>query len=207
MGTSSLPKAAICRGQRQQCPVYSPERQDAIFDSGVLCMVSLLEMRARVEASPIARDVEAADAGDGPQRVEDLPPLPRPDLQTMRGEATTGCIVVSIITGLLVSIPHSIAYTSGWQWPDDGLDFTALCLVLLWAEAGVAFICLLGLMWGDPGVIKRTPERCQPVPVQVLERWHNGQTTVGMANVNEGNRTYCVRCLVWRTSSGRRGGR
>ena len=71
-------------------------------------------MTARIEATPIALDVESPDTGDGPQRIQDLPPLPKPDLQTMRGESTTGCIVVSVIIDQLIA--------DGWAsapFPED----------------------------------------------------------------------------------------
>ena len=48
------------------------------------------------------------------------------------------------------------------------------------------------------GVVKRTPETCFPLPDAVAERLHNGHSLEGMANIIDGDRTYCIRCLVWR---------
>ena len=48
------------------------------------------------------------------------------------------------------------------------------------------------------GAVRRSPETCFPLPEAVAERLHNGHSLEGMANVIEGDRTFCVRCLVWR---------
>ena len=36
-------------------------------------------------------------------------------------------------------------------------------------EAILACLCLAFILWGDPGVIRRTPENCLPLPSEVKE--------------------------------------
>ena len=63
-----------------------------------------------------------------------------------------------------------------------------------------ALVALLGLMLSDPGVIRRSPQTCYPVPADVAERLRDGKPRPER-NVAEGDRSYCVRCLVWRSST------
>ena len=126
--------------------------------------------------------------------VASLPPLPTPVYSEMRAEAACGCTLVLGIVGVLVGSTHaSLA-------PNMELNETTrqIGLFLIYGEACVAIVCLLGLMWGDPGTVKRTKETCFPLPEAIAERLHNGQSLEGMSNIFEGDRIYCVRCLVWR---------
>lgn len=75
-------------------------------------------------------------------------------------------------------------------------------MLAIYTEAAVAIFCLLGLMWGDPGTIKRSPETCFPQPELVAERLRNGQSLDGVGNVQADGRTFCIRCLVWRPDVG-----
>uniref|UniRef100_A0A7S2GJH6 Palmitoyltransferase n=1 Tax=Haptolina brevifila TaxID=156173 RepID=A0A7S2GJH6_9EUKA len=136
-----------------------------------------------------------------PRRVEDLPPLPTPNLSVQRSESTTGCTVVLVIIGLCVGFPNAVTASQGWKWPgpNEPWDGQAIGLTILYSEAVIALICLLGLMFGDPGVLKRSPERCFPLPEQVANRLRTGQSLVGLDNVYEDGHVYCVRCCVWRT--------
>ena len=57
------------------------------------------------------------------------------------------------------------------------------------------------MMLGDAGVVRRTPETCLPVPPEVAERLRAGAPvpeTLRNINSDDGTRTYCVRCFVWR---------
>ena len=129
--------------------------------------------------------------------VNSLPPLPTPVYSEMRAEAACGCsLVIGIIIVLVGSTHASLAVTVPGKGPSDFVRMVGLGLI--WSEAVVAMLCLLGLMWGDPGVVKRTPETCFPLPDAVAERLHNGHSLEGMANIIEGDRVYCIRCLVWR---------
>ena len=133
-------------------------------------------------------------------RLEDLPPLPRPNTAVMRSEACTGITVVLVLITLLVGVPHALRFGSGWQWPAAGepFDSTAACFLCLYVESTIALLCLLGLIFGDPGVLKRSRESCFPIPPAVLERLRSGQSLTGMDNVYSDGHVYCIRCCMWR---------
>jgi hypothetical protein len=154
----------------------------------------------KVSSSMVQLDEEVQRGHDIPQTVEELPPLPRPNLTAMRSESTTGCIVVFVIIGFCVGAPSGVRWSSGWQWPAEGepWDATAIGFAALYAESVVALLCLLGIMLGDPGTIKRSQERCFPLPNQVVERLRTGRPLTGLSNVYEDGKVYCVRCLIWR---------
>lgn len=118
-----------------------------------------------------------------------LPPLPIPDYSTMRSEACYGNFLVLALIVFFVTPVH-MGYTND----------TIFYLYLIYAEAVIAIICLLGLMWGDPGTIKRTPETCFPLPAQVSAQLAHGKRLDAgrLGNIHEGGRTFCIRCLVWR---------
>ena len=138
-------------------------------------------------------DVE--QPGD-PQRVEDLPPLPEPNHKERASQACCGCTVVFCIIGVLVGIPHAHSRQplySG-QLPRDTL---AIGQLLLYIEAAIALFCLAGLMFGDPGVLKRSQQRCFPLPPEVLRCLRAGQVP-GRQNLYTSGGQFCVRCLIWR---------
>jgi len=131
-----------------------------------------------------------------PQRVEDLPPLPEPDHKTRWSQACTGCTVVVVIIGFLVSMPHlqtrQSLYSGQPSW-----DTIAIGQLLLYIEAAIALFCLAGLMFGDPGVLKRSQQRCFPLPPEVLRCLRAGEVP-GRQNVYTSGGQFCVRCLIWR---------
>ena len=123
-----------------------------------------------------------------------LPPLPEPDYTTMRSEACYGnCFVLFLIFFFVAPI-------QGWAFSSDS-PTVSFWLVLIYAEAVIAIVCLIGLMWGDPGTLKRSPETCYPQPAAVVERLQSGVNLLGagrFGNVTEGDRVFCIRCLMWR---------
>mmetsp|Transcript_38945 Transcript_38945/g.64683 ORF Transcript_38945/g.64683 Transcript_38945/m.64683 type:complete len:308 (+) Transcript_38945:52-975(+) len=148
----------------------------------------------RTEDSPVEDDVE----GGYSQRkapswadVNALPPLPTPDHCTMCAEAACGCTFVLVLIAFFVGTAHSISYYAG------GSIRTAT-LFCIYAEAVIAIICLLGLLIGDPGVIKRSPEVTFPLPARVTEFLAQGKPLDELQNITEERGTFCVRCLVWR---------
>jgi hypothetical protein len=121
-----------------------------------------------------------------------LPPMPTPDYCAMRGEACCGNSLVIFLIFLFVAPMH--AYASS-----NPLTMTMkVWMFAIYAEAATAIICLLGLMWGDPGTVKRTPDTCFPQPEIVADRLRKGQDLRNVGNVTEDGRVFCIRCLVWR---------
>jgi hypothetical protein len=130
-----------------------------------------------------------------------LPPLPPPDLRTMRSEASGG---ISLVLCLIVTfVGLTIAFSSSGAKGMSELRLAVLGIVC--AEAVVALGSLFMLMNGDPGVIRRNRDTAIPVPPEVVEKLQSaleasGQPhpLAGMANIEEDGRTYCVRCCLWR---------
>jgi len=119
----------------------------------------------------------------------------------MRSESSTGITVVLVLIGICVGIPNGVLHGQGWTWPADNepWDGVAVGMLMLYVEAIIALVCLAGIVFGDPGVIKRSQERCFPIPEPVLHRLRSGQSLVGMDNFYEGSNVYCVRCCLWRS--------
>ena len=131
----------------------------------------------------------------GWEDVKRLPPLPRPHYTTMNGESACGCTLVLVIIFVLVTTTEAIARTS----PIDS-SVRSLGLTSIYTEAAVAVFCLLGLLFGDSGTLKRTPERCFPLPKVVEQMLEAGKPlmdrsgAVLIENQSDGRDTYCVRC-------------
>jgi len=132
--------------------------------------------------------------------LDQLPPMPTPDRDAMRWESVVGSAIVLGISLLLVLTTHAGALhygtiEGGWWW---------FFLVAIYLEAFLAVCCLLGILYGDPGVVKRSPENCLPLPEVVAERLQRGESLEGLENLqHEQLGSYCVRCCVWRRSSGK----
>ena len=83
----------------------------------------------------------------------------------------------------------------GWWW---------FFLVAIYLEAFLAVCCLLGILYGDPGVVKRTPENCLPLPETIAERLQRGESLGGLENLQHAQLgSFCVRCCVWRRAPGK----
>ena len=148
-------------------------------------------------------DVECrALRGRGQPNVEDdlaaLPPLPEQDLCQMRAEASCGNSLVLFLIFLFVAPMQAYANTQA------NLTMVQRAWIFaIYAEAATAIFCLLGLMWDDPGTIKRTAENCFPLPDIVAETLANGQSLESVGNeTGEDGRVFCIRCLVWRPDDG-----
>ena len=142
------------------------------------------------------------EPADAELDVEDLgcvlPPMPRPNLHAMRSEAAAGVSLVVCLVSVFVTLTIVFVNSS-----TETLKIPFISLILV--EAFIALYCLGYLMLGDPGVVRRTRESCLPVPPQVLEKLvasvdvnASPHPLAGMENVRDGDRTYCVRCCVWR---------
>ena len=144
-----------------------------------------------------------SDAGsDQTPDVEELgcslPPMPTPDRAAMRSEATGGISLVLCLVATFVTL--TIVFSSSATNPNVYIGMVAL----ICTEAAVALTCLYMLMMGDPGVIRRTRASCMPVPPEVVEKLQSGfdgdqpHPLAGMGNISDAERTYCVRCCIWR---------
>ena len=132
-----------------------------------------------------------------------LPPLPEPQHSVRRSQATGGiCLVLSLIT----------IFVGGTSWAISGLEAVPAITfaALIGTQAVVAFGCLAGLMYCDPGVVRRSQTNVEPVPDEVATRLaeHAPQRDSidpmsGMSNLRDGQRSYCVRCYVWREHEAR----
>ncbi|KAL1528389.1 hypothetical protein AB1Y20_009739 [Prymnesium parvum] len=125
--------------------------------------------------------------------VRALPPLPRPDRATMCAEATCGCTLVLVVVAVLVATTESVASSLR---PESYLSILGRIAIL--TEAAVALACLCGLMFGDPGVVKRSVSTCFPMPRQVADALEREGKVQLQHNIVEGQHEYCTRCLLWR---------
>ncbi|CAK0794896.1 unnamed protein product, partial [Prorocentrum cordatum] len=155
---------------------------------------------ARAVAGPPLAMEAAVPARPGPAlgeiTLQDLPPLPKPDAGKMRSEVRTGCAVVSGVIFLCVGAAHLADFAFSEDIPRPA-SWTIMVLVYVEAVLAVGLLC--GVVFGDPGVVKRSAEACFPLPTEVAERLRGGQSTDGLANIRDGDRSFCVRCLVWRS--------
>jgi len=123
-----------------------------------------------------------------------LPPLPRPDYGGRCRESTTGTTLVLVLTGVFVGVtcvsPRAASAEVAWT-----------LIILIVVQAAIALVCLAGLLFGDPGVVKRSPETCLPVPSDVAARLARGESMGGSPNLVDSGRSYCVRCFAWRPST------
>ncbi|CAJ1365170.1 unnamed protein product [Effrenium voratum] len=124
-----------------------------------------------------------------------LPPLPEPNLWEMRSEACCGSsLVLGLVTGF-VAATRQMSHRLEGHVP-QAVQQTFVVAIHL--EALVAMICLFGLWWGDPGVVKRTRENCLPIPEPVKQALQAGRSLDHLQNVTEDGSSYCVRCCMWR---------
>lgn len=124
-----------------------------------------------------------------------LPPLPDQDLCQMRAEASCGNTLVLFLIFLFVAPMQAYANSQG----SNLSTIQRIWLAAIYAEAATAIFCLLGLMWDDPGTIKRTVENCFPQPDIVADKLANGESLDSVGNIaGDDGRVFCIRCLVWR---------
>ena len=154
---------------------------------------SLGEMTVDLESSDFEysdRDrQELLDSPENWSRVRSLPALPGRHIWTMRRESVVGCTLVFLLISLLVSLTQGVALAPGAAAPRP-LIYAALALI--YTEAAVALLCLLGLLFGNPGEVKRSPQSCFPMPESVADRLSQGESLDGLANVSSDGRTYCA---------------
>ena len=142
-------------------------------------------------------------AEHGTFRLSDLPPLPKPNLSEMRSQALCGNLLVLSLITIFCGLTNAIAlwgpsaHTGAAWW---------VVFVAIWGQTAVALVCLLAIMWADPGTVRRSEATCFPVPDAVAEKLRRGESLATIGNITRDGRTYCVRCLVWRPNDGGRSG-
>ena len=125
----------------------------------------------------MATTMSVDTAEHGTFRLSDLPPLPKPNLSEMRSQALCGNLLVLSLITIFCGLTNAIA-----------------------------LVCLLAIMWADPGTVRRSEATCFPVPDAVAEKLRRGESLATIGNITRDGRTYCVRCLVWRPNDGGRSG-
>eukprot|EP00756_Hemistasia_phaeocysticola_P005198 Hpha_TRINITY_DN13216_c0_g1::TRINITY_DN13216_c0_g1_i1::g.154790::m.154790 len=127
-------------------------------------------------------------------RLTDLPPLPARRVQTRNQESCCGIWTVLVLIVILDG-----AGIGGVANMLEGKARIVMMLVMAgWTT--IALLCLLYLLLGNAGEVRRSRRTCFPVPPEVQEKLKKGESLDGMANISEpgSGKTYCVRCLVWR---------
>ena len=126
--------------------------------------------------------------------AEDLwPPMPTPDHARRCRESIRGTITVVCICAFSGGVAQWLA--SGGGAPALSEEVASWLATALWSEIIVAAVCLAGLRWSDPGVLRRDP--WQQLPDDIAAKLL-GCKPLPDENVRVGGRTFCVRCLLWR---------
>ena len=126
-----------------------------------------------------------------------LPALPKVSPDRWRQEYT-GCSTVLAITLTDLVLVHA----NGWADAAANGAFTQLHGALMLAVDGLAVLAMLmlaGVMCGGRDlVVRRTTKTVTPLPPAVRELLIAGESLDGLANLVDGDDSYCVRCCVWR---------
>jgi len=147
----------------------------------------------------IGAAIDAVDSEYWPGGVMALPPLPEPDHPQLRTEAGRGWWTILGTSTMCAAFTVSPVFTSDGL--SEGICWLLVGLIGLFAI--VAVFCQVRITYGDPGVIHRSPENCFPLPDEVARRLRNGESLEMLSNlIDEGGRSFCVRCLVWRPPKG-----
>lgn len=129
-----------------------------------------------------------------PASIGMLPPMPVPNKKVMMQESIGGSILVLGLIGIFVWFTHSGLSKVG----DISKNGWWVGLFLIYLEAFVALVSLVGILTCNPGVIERSEDNCFPLPEEVAERLHRGKSCAGMKNIEGIDGIFCVRCFVWR---------
>ena len=131
-----------------------------------------------------------------------MPPFPRPDYASRNSQACTGVFVVTFITGLLVALPHGVGATAPRALPIFAAwDAPTIGFMCLYIEAFLAMVCLIGILFGDPGALKRSPSSCFPLPPSISDKLRAKQSLAHLDNIYTNGQIFCVRCCIWRPES------
>jgi len=142
-----------------------------------------------------------------PYSINALPAPPDPKYDVQNREEMIGCLVVISISCGMVAAGNGFTFQVVRDLFDGhasvGKAFPHLVLILCGL---LSWICLAGMLLGDPGVVQRGEETCYPIPPAILTKLKTGQAVIAKgksmahANVLSDDRlsSYCVRCFVWR---------
>lgn len=127
-----------------------------------------------------------------------LPMDELPDLPERRKEYyLEPWIGISVVSVMSVGLVWSTVFSTTTD-VEENASRVRLARKLIWLWAGIAVSCTAYILFGEAGVIQRTPENCYPIPEKVAEKLLEGCRVVDMSNPKDGDQTYCVRCLLWR---------
>jgi hypothetical protein len=129
-----------------------------------------------------------------------LPPLRKPRYAQQASEALRGWLLVTVLIAFFVGVFHiSVPLAvDNIDFPEEvGQGF----LIVIWVEAVVALMCLIGLYMKNPGIVRRSPSTCNPIPEEVAKRLSEGISLEDLGNTWDGQKSFCMRCLVWRDPS------
>lgn len=147
---------------------------------------------------PPAIRVDRSDTDAWPGGVDALPAMPEPKRHQLRLEAIAGWTLVLSLTVIFVGVTHGVTLLAAVEMPGEA---QWAFLVLIWVEALMAIGCLTAIHLGDPGIIRRSPFTCFPLPEEIAYALNSGESLDGLQNfVDERGRVFCVRCFVWRAS-------
>eukprot|EP01062_Namystynia_karyoxenos_P052278 TRINITY_DN41771_c0_g1_i1.p1 TRINITY_DN41771_c0_g1~~TRINITY_DN41771_c0_g1_i1.p1 ORF type:complete len:260 (+),score=68.03 TRINITY_DN41771_c0_g1_i1:93-782(+) len=136
---------------------------------------------------PAARGVRVVSAPG----MCDLPGLPEPH-EDRKGEMWLGIWVVLGLIFVLVGFTHLLSYSYMEPLHRQVADG------LMEGYAVAALLCLAKIIWGDMGEVRRSRATCLPIPPEVSARLAEGAPLSDLQNVHVRDRSYCVRCCVWR---------
>jgi hypothetical protein len=139
-----------------------------------------------------------------------LPPLPTPRYDRKEREAVGGSCLVFFWIFIFAGMTHGIALEAL-----DGFEYHGttwwVFFALIYSQSLAALLCLFVLLVADPGVVKRSPNTCLPIPAQMVPSIrdylkHQSESHTQFVRPSEAyyaaengtGDTYCGRCLVWR---------
>ena len=152
-------------------------------------------IRSRADDLRALKNAMAADA------MELLPALPRPESGERQWAALKGYSCIILVIATIAGTTHFLALVVG----DLPVVPWWTCLALMYSLALCALYSLNKIVCGDPGYVARSQETCFPVPHELLELLGTGEQQVVNIKDDVNDRTYCVRCFVWRPNKGRTG--
>lgn len=130
--------------------------------------------------------------------ISDLPDLPKRGAAFWT-EPFMGICVVGVLCCILIALTYGATSTP------EVTGLGQIAVTLIWAEAGVAVLSTLYLLFGNAGVVHRSEKtlRCFPIPAEVEQCLKQQRTLEGLKNVPAGQEypmhdSYCVRCCLWR---------